>query len=287
MEYDFAVGDKRGSYEEARKHFMKAQDDKVAQYYIGRLIYEDVRFWDIVPSDEELISIGDEAAAWFARSAEQGYVPAMIALGDILREQDGEEAFREAVGWYSKASDLGCADAAYEAGRACIRQAGLDYELSNASIVAASSEDIPEPEATALEGSDECRALLAEAFKWFLKADGLGSKKAPFMLGLLCATGMGTEKSTGEARRWFEKSGESGDRPMDCWMGRMYEEGSFGETSLEKAAEHYRRAAGRDIPDAVEALIRLYDEGSCPGGSPEELAGLREKKEALDSDTDW
>jgi len=70
-----------------------------------------------------------QAAIMYRKSAEQNYLPAQTALGELMRiSQDGEEAF----GWFLMAAYQGDAAAAYSLGQMYANGEGVEKNLAKA-----------------------------------------------------------------------------------------------------------------------------------------------------------
>lgn len=91
----------RGEYDEAARHLegLAKSDDPSAQYYLGLL-------WEGGLGSTSRNSA--EAGRWYLRSAEQGYVPAMVRLANVQMAAGYEEP---ALSWYGLAARWGNDDA--------------------------------------------------------------------------------------------------------------------------------------------------------------------------------
>lgn len=86
---------------------------------------EDFALADSAMDEQDL----HEAAINYRRAAEQNYLPAQTALGEMLRiSQDSEEAF----GWFLMAAYQGDATAAYDLGQMYMNGEGVEKNLAKA-----------------------------------------------------------------------------------------------------------------------------------------------------------
>lgn len=89
-----------GDYDTAAREFkiLAVKGEKESQYLLG-LLYEEGQG---LPRDDV------EAAFWYARSADQGYVDAYFALGQLFVHRKGERQDRMAAHhWFSLAKEYG------------------------------------------------------------------------------------------------------------------------------------------------------------------------------------
>lgn len=119
-----------------------------------------------------------QAMALMLRSAEQGYIQAMLEMGRRHYEGDGvpRDHVRSAY-WYRRAADQDDPDGQYQLGNACYRGEGVEMD----------------------------KGLAAE---WYRKAADQGNPLAMFNLGAMAKTGVGLQKDPVEAYKWFMLAGE-------------------------------------------------------------------------------
>lgn len=192
----------------------KAQSgDREAQYLVA-LIYLEGR---LVPKDFVT------ARSWMLKSAEQGYVPAQAAMGEMyltgIRHHGAIPDYADAERWLRLAATQGDADAQLWLGNG--------YERG-------------------YFGTFDYR----EALKWLRKAAAQGLPDAQFSLGQMYEEGEGVPKSDSMAASWYRKAADH--FPEDV-AGVWIAEGQL--------AEMYR--AGRLPKDYLEAYMWFAIVGSA------------------------
>jgi localization factor PodJL len=130
----------------------------------------------IVPQDYA------QAAIWYGRAADQGFVPAEYRLGSLYESGNGvTKNFDTAIGLYEKAAD-----------------AGNRMSMHNLASLYA--------------GGQLGKQQFDLAAKWFLKAAELGLTDSQFNLGMLYARGLGVPQSLSDSYKWFSLAAQSGDK---------------------------------------------------------------------------
>ena len=179
--------------------------------------------------------------------ADAGNPYACLALAYFM--QTGKELdmdIPEAVRWYERAADLGCARAHWELTR--IYTEGLfvqpdsdvalahmmrSAELGNADAQMALANEY-------LQG-DKLPFDASAAFGWFLKAAEQGISLAKFDVGYMYAHGIGVRRSDTEAEMWFSSAALTGHADMFMDIGLSYEYGLNGINHNEvEAARWYK-----------------------------------------------
>jgi localization factor PodJL len=131
----------------------------------------------------------------------------------------------------------------------------------------------PGPNATALynEGAQKIEAGDKAGLDPLQRAANLGLPAAQAYLGRLYEKGgVGLAKNPTEARRWYERAAQAGDRSAMHNLGLYYFEGSGGPKNTAAAAEWFRRAAMAGLTDSQYNLGRLYEEGLGVSQNPAE-----------------
>jgi localization factor PodJL len=122
----------------------------------------------------------------------------------------------------------------------------------------------PGPNATALynDGAQKIEAGSKAGLDPLQRAANLGLPAAQAYLGRLYEKGgAGLIKNPAEARRWYERAAQAGDRSAMHNLALYYFEGSGGPKNATVAAEWFRRAAMAGLTDSQYNLGRLYEEG--------------------------
>jgi localization factor PodJL len=131
----------------------------------------------------------------------------------------------------------------------------------------------PGPNATALfnDGAQKIEAGDKAGLDLVQRAANLGLPTAQAYLGRLYEKGgVGLVKNPAEARRWYERAAQAGDRSAMHNLGLYYFEGSGGPKNTAAAAEWFRRAALAGLTDSQYNLGRLYEEGLGVSQNPSE-----------------
>ncbi|MBA91601.1 MAG: peptidoglycan-binding protein [Phyllobacteriaceae bacterium] len=124
----------------------------------------------------------EEAAAWYARSAEAGFAAGQYRYGNLLEKGIGVERDLEAAKtWYQLAAQQGNASAMHNL--AVLFATGADGVTDNTSAV-----------------------------RWFIEAAELGVKDSQFNLGILAAKGVGMSQDLEESYKWFAVAARNGDK---------------------------------------------------------------------------
>lgn len=146
-----------------------------AQYYAGLSQWQAAR--SQVNPDQRAKAYG-ESAAWFTRSAEQGFAPAQSALGlAYARGVTGKPDEEAAAIWYARAAKQGYAEAQYQL--AILYANGLGVK------------------------KDEAKAL--GLFTWAAEHEHSDAQR---LLAAMYETGMGVKASRDEARKWHRRSAQ-------------------------------------------------------------------------------
>ncbi len=131
----------------------------------------------------------------------------------------------------------------------------------------------PGPNATALynEGAQKIEAGNKAGLEPLQRAANLGLPAAEAYLGRLYEKGgVGLAKNPTEARRWYERAAQAGDRSAMHNLALNYFDGTGGPKNLTVAAEWFRRAATAGLTDSQYNLGRLYEEGLGVSQNPAE-----------------
>lgn len=146
--------------------------DRFAQFEIGAILTEGT----LVEQDFA------QAAAWYERSAAQGFAPAQYRLGSLYESGRGVERDLEMARlWYQRAAE-----------------AGNRMSMHNLASLYAGGE---------LETQD-----FESAAHWFEEAATRGMTDSQFNLGMLHARGLGVEQDFEQSYVWFSLAARAGDQ---------------------------------------------------------------------------
>ena len=158
----------------------------------------------------------DEAAKWFARSAERGFAPAQYSLGTLYEKGNG--VTRDPVAardWYLKAAEQGNVRA-----------------MHNLAVLFASGVD----------GKSE--PVLAA--RWFREAADYGMTDSQYNLGILYARGAGVEQDLTESYKWFSVVAAAGDSDAGAKRDEIAKSLDAGQLAAAEAKVAAFKPAVRD-----------------------------------------
>jgi len=177
---------------------------------------------DIVPRDFV------QAAAWFLKSANQGYIQAQYKLGLLYQQKESgivkDDA--QAAAWLRKAADQG--DAPSQAALGLCYTKGTGVPQDNAQAAAWFQKGAAQNDPKAMEGL----ALLYErglgvgkdgkqAFALLQKAAALEDAEAEYQLGIDFENGQDTKKDKKQAEEWYTKAAQQGQIWAQYNLGQM------------------------------------------------------------------
>lgn len=246
------------------KQAAEENEEAEAQYYVGYCYLEGFG----VDKDEE------EAAEWFEKAADQGYVTAQVTLGwqymtgtgvdedkerafelfDLAANQNNAQAqfymgwcygngegidqdYRMAVQWFKKALENG-----YEDARTQLEFYATRAEQQDENAQADDDDDVP-------NSIDECFAKGAEAMSsgkqklavaCLSRAAEAGHTQAQFYLATFYDSGTGVKQDIQKSLELYTKSAEGGFYMSQFSLGQRYELGMYGvEQNYAEAAKWY------------------------------------------------
>jgi len=237
--------------------------DADAQYEYGRLFE--------VGADGIAIDYGT-AMEWYARAAEQDYIPAMLSRSTMLLGTDPNEAMRIVL----RAAELGSSEAQWRggqvySGRIFLPLLGIDQDHEVARRwfgLAADQGHHPSAEALAdLYTDTDDPTYYGEAIELYRgAADSGGSAWAVLRLGMIHAIGEGVEESDSAAREWFSKLGSEFDLDSDRFSDLELE--ALGGLQAYYGLDFLRGEAEPDPALAVESFKRALEPVEGPFGRP-------------------
>ena len=209
-----------------------------------------------------------DAAEWYQKAAEQGYIEAQRWLGNMYYSGElGEHDYSSALKYYTMAAEQGDASSQEMLGRMYRDGTGVVQNYIQAmewyQKAAAQGEVIAQRAIGHLyrEGEGVSKDY-QEAVAWFKKAAAQGDKDSQMMLGIVWSDGgFGIEQDYNEAFTWYQKAAEQGDIHSQMNIGYMYEKGLGVEQDYEMAAKWYTQAAEKGNATAQNNLALLYEHG--------------------------
>lgn len=180
----------------------------------------------IVPKDEQT------GVKLLTAAAGQGHPRAMVYLGNCSRDglggiaRDAERAYD----YYSKAADAGNPQGYVEMAKCLISGIGVDEDPD-------------------------------KAYLYLVKAENAGSSDASRMLGNMYYHGDGRAPNDSIARTYYQTAIDQGNAEAMSDLAWMYIKGSGGLRMYLHAFELFGKAAGEDVPGAIEGLGMCYENG--------------------------
>jgi TPR repeat protein len=173
----------------------------------------------------------DAALTQIRTSAQQGYAPAQLVLGNMYENGQGVPKDQSQTAyWYRKAAEQGFAPAQHNVGTIYLNGNGL-----------------PKNE--------------TEAFAWFLRAANQGLARAQASVGFMYGDGRGVPKDERTAVIWLRKGAEQGDPNAQFDLGIMYQGGRGVAVDYSQALRWYRKAAEQGNALAQLNLGVMYQNG--------------------------
>ena len=173
-----------------------------------------------------------EAAEWYRKAVEQGYIKAQFNLGKLHELGYGvTKDYIEAVSWYRKAAEQEHPEAQYHLGKMYEQGYGVTKDYKEAVI-------------------------------WYRKSAEHGNPAGQYMLGYMYHKGLGGWKNYDKGIEWLLKSAEQGLAHAQYNLGLLYE---YEESDLRKAKKWYRKAAKQGDIRAIDRLKEL----GVPVGEPQ------------------
>jgi TPR repeat protein len=200
----------------------------------------------------------NQATEWFAKSAESGYVPAMVEMGDALKYGRGIVSNpRRAVEWYQRAAEAGSAEAKLQLG-------WIYFEGRN---------DPADP-----KGSNSVRPDHTLALLWLGRVAESGDSAAQGMIALMMEKGLGLPNPQPEvAERYWRMAAHGGNGFAEVEFadrlrrGLMLVKQEFGDSS--ESITLLQRAMNQGLPQAALSLAQIYRNG--------ELGQNKQPREAM------
>ena len=193
------------------------QGSAVAQFEVGYL-YE---------KGEGLARDYHQAAIWYRKAADQGYVRAFANLGQLYEKGLGVPADNaQAIAWYRKGAERGDAVAQLNLGIFYAEGRGVTRDDQQACV-------------------------------WYRRAAEQELVEAQNNLGRMYDAGLGVAKDFKEAVRWYRKAAEQGHRTALYNLGAMLANGDGAPRDEVVAAMLFERAAALGHTNATTQRDRL------------------------------
>ncbi len=204
------------------------------------------------------------------KKAKAGDIQAQYAVATAFHDGEGvEEDYAQAIYWFRKAAESGCAESSCQLGSMYLNGRGLKKEDVGEAVkwydkaLALGIEDPWGIKADAYFiagayyfGYQGVPRSHPEALRWYRLAVEGGWERAAHMLGDMYASGEGVPKDDVEAARWYQKSIEMDHDAWDSMykLGLIYRDGTGVPKDSEVAEGLLFRAASKGHTDAQYAL---------------------------------
>ena len=220
-----------GDYENAKKYLLIAsnQGDEIANFNLGGMSF--------VYYKGSKQKTNQEAIKYYKLSADKGYAPALIALGDMYATGDGaipNEKFAE--DYYLKAVELNDSVA-----------------MERLALLYLFQEDVNG------DGSDSKTAT--KSIELFKKVAENGNPKAMYILSMAYQNGLYVEKDEVKGLQYLMQSAQAGYVEAEYALAYLYLTGMFVEKNYEQGVYFMSKAANQNFPSAQNNLGMLYLKG--------------------------
>ena len=172
----------------------------------------------------------------------------MAQYGLGLMYADGlgvEQNYAEALTWYRKAADQGCAAAQNNLGMMHRKGTEKQWEIS-AELIKAGATTRNKIAQQQLRWMHQNGLIVeqsyAEALTWYRKAADQGHAYAQNQLGWMYRFGMGVEQNYAEALIWYRRAADQGHAFAQNQLGFMHQKGMGVEQNDAEALTWYRKA---------------------------------------------
>jgi len=220
--------------------------DPIAQYMMGTMSH----YGRGVPKSDT------GATAWYRKSADQNYPPALATLANFYEYALGGLAFDgdKARTYWQKAAETGDA----------IVMSTYAGRLENSS--AAITKNLP------------------EAFTWYSKAADKGNNNAEDALGRFYETGTVVPVDMAQAIAWYQRAADHGNPSAQVALGVIYLQAKSVPQDNAKAFHYFELSANQDFPFGDEWLGNMYRDGITVPRNFDKARSLY--TQALDRDKD-
>ncbi|WP_436659828.1 SEL1-like repeat protein [Acinetobacter sp. P1(2025)] len=252
---------KNKDYEGAKRFFDQAaaKDDEIAYFNLGNLAMID----RTQPEENKL------ALDMYSKSAEKGYAPAMVALGDMYSTGKGiTPDIKKAEQYYQKGADANDETAINRLALLYLLQDGLDTEEDTANakktfalIQRAANNDNPQALyvlSMAYQNGYMVKTNEDKGLEYLEKSAKLGWPEAEYSLAYLYLMGYNVKADTAKAVDLFTKSADHGYSNAQNNLGMLYLKGEVIPKDLVKAKKYLSMGAIQGNPMAAFNLSSAY-----------------------------
>ncbi|KAG2392842.1 hypothetical protein C9374_009419 [Naegleria lovaniensis] len=217
-----------------------------------------------------------QALEYFTKSANEGYVAAQHALGDLYNYKDRVMLpdYSLAKSWYEKAAEQGHASSQYEL--AYMYEYGVKNHDQETIVEINPFKALEYYEQAASNGSDQAQLRLAQlyasgeggllqdynkSFEFMKKAAEQGNTAAQAMLGMMYHSGRGCERDLAMGCEWIEKAAQKNDSLAQHLLGVAYRFGEGVPQDYSKSIEYFEKSAAQGNHGSQYELGFAYQNG--------------------------
>ena len=223
---------------------------------------------------------------WLKKAAINGHSVSQCQLGDFFYygNDTHKPDYKEAIKWYTKASEQGDLDAKTQLGLCYALGKGVDVDDPKAIQLFSEAAEKNQPKAQLWLGLYYLNAWTVEqdysrAVYWFQKSANQNFSEAQYELGKCYKLGNGVEKNEREAFACFEKAAQNGLSKAHVEIGEYYLfDNPFSPSSHynpTEAVKWFKSAIDiDDNPDAQSDLGMCYERGEGIASNYKEAAKL-------------
>ncbi|NDC78645.1 MAG: hypothetical protein EBZ67_12345, partial [Chitinophagia bacterium] len=226
----------------------------------------------------------------FERSADSGYVRAMVFLGDAQLFKDTQRGDSIALSWYRKAVALDDPQGQFRLGNMLMSGMGIRPDTTEAIRLFRRSAEGGEPNgmaqlAYAYQMGVGLGKDLAEALRLYRQAADKGNTFAMNSLGYLYETGSGTAKDMVQSTHWYRMSAERDDSWGQWVLGSRYLWGKGVAADPAEALRLFRLSAAQGQANAMADIGYIYESGVGVAKDTDEA--IRWYRRAADKGNAW
>jgi len=196
-------------------------------------------------------------------AAKMEVLPAMLLLGQFLRDSDPRAAFA----WYSEAAEKGSPEAYTQVGLMYSNGAGVEKNLKKSVEWFQRSAELKDPPGLACLGECYLNGKGVErspktAARFLKQAVDLGDPRAMNLLGTLYHQGRGLEPNFAEAKRLFDEAVKRGHLDALGNLGVLYINGDGVPRDLLKAVELFSDGSRKGNAYCMYLYARCLESGT-------------------------
>ena len=245
----------------------------LAQFNLGKFSTEEILLKEIFGDSGRSKDQAGEKLGWLVKSAEDGYAPALVKLGNYYQYGYGiKQDLRKAAGLYYRAAEQGYRRGQYYLSKCLYFGTGVERDAAEAIqwlYRAALGGDSDAQFDLGLHYHHEVddgngKNNLGEAVKWYLQSAEQGNVEALYQLFTLAKLNARVIDDLKEALPVFRKAAEKGNSYAQYQLGLIYEHDldSNHEFNSREAALWIRKSAEQGNTEALYHLGQPYETGT-------------------------